>query len=161
MPIDARCTDLRVRKASSGCGCASSATTTIENARPCCFRFSSKSQTRDIRKGCSGTRITSAPPGDASRRRNPAGMTTHHFDDHDAVMRFRSGMQTIDGVGNDRNCGVESERVVSAADVVVDCLGNSDERELMLFAKDGGQPRATLRRQPQSIHPDDALASSL
>ena len=61
-------------------------------------------------------------------------------------------MQTVDGVSDDRYCRVEAERKVSAADIVVDRLGNGDERKLMLLPKVArGRERAFAPDNDQSI----------
>src|SRR5438128_5628741 len=73
--------------------------------------------------------------GDASIGGNPSGVAAHNFDDHNAMMRLSSRMQPIDSVGDNRYCRVEAECEISAADIVVNRLGNGDERKLMLLPK--------------------------
>src|SRR6266508_4097831 len=76
--------------------------------------------------------------GDAAVRCDPAGVTAHHFDDHDSVVRFRSGMQTVDSIGDNRYRGVEAEREVSSADVIVNRLWDADEIDLMILPEVAG-----------------------
>ena len=64
--------------------------------------------------GCSGIRITSAPPAMPLMHRDPAGVPAHHLDDHDAVVRLGGRVQPVDRLGRDRHGGVEAERVVGA-----------------------------------------------
>src|SRR5690349_18982550 len=63
---------------------------------------------------------------------DPASVTSHYFNNHNAVMRFGSGVQTIDGVGNDADGGVKAEGKVRAVNVVVDCLRNSNQSQLVM-----------------------------
>ena len=44
--------------------------------------------------------------------RDPAGIAAHHFDDHDPAMRFGRGVQSIDRIGREVDCGIEPEQLV-------------------------------------------------
>ena len=70
--------------------------------------------------------------GDAAVHRDPAGVTSHHLDDHHAVVRLRRRVEPVDRLGCDRDGRVEAERVVGAGEVVVDRLRNADDGEAVL-----------------------------
>jgi hypothetical protein len=70
--------------------------------------------------------------GDSGVQGDPARVASHHFDDHDAVMRFGGGVDAVDGVGGDVDGGVKTEGHVGSGKVVVDGLGNSDDGEALL-----------------------------
>ena len=70
--------------------------------------------------------------GDAGIEGNPARVAAHDLDDHDAVVRFGGRVQPVDGVGREADRGVEAERVRRFDDVVVDGLGDADERDAAL-----------------------------
>jgi hypothetical protein len=60
---------------------------------------------------------------------DPAGVPSHHLDDQRAVVRLGGGVQPVDGVHGDLHGGVEAERVVGGAQVVVDGLRHADDVE--------------------------------
>ena len=70
--------------------------------------------------------------GDAGVQRNPSGVAAHHFDHHDAMVRFGRGVQPIDGVGREVHRGVEPEAADGADDVVVDGLRHADDGNTLL-----------------------------
>ena len=55
-------------------------------------------------------------------------MPPHHFDDEDAVMALRSGVEPVDSLRGDSHRSVETEGVVSGRQVVVNGLWNADDR---------------------------------
>jgi hypothetical protein len=66
-----------------------------------------------------------APPArPACRAIQPA---THDLDDERAVVRLGGGVQPVDGLHRDVDRGVEAERVVGGAQVVVDRLRYTDD----------------------------------
>ncbi len=69
--------------------------------------------------------------GDAGLQRDPTGVAPHHFDDHDALVRFRGGVQAIDRVGRERHRGVESEAAGRPDNVVVDRLRHADDGDAL------------------------------
>src|SRR5699024_4782926 len=71
--------------------------------------------------------------GHARMQRNPAGVTAHNLNDHDALVGFRSGVQTVDGLGGHGDGGVEAEGVIHAIDVVVDGLRDPDDRDAVIM----------------------------
>jgi hypothetical protein len=74
-------------------------------------------------------RMTLAPAGEAGVQGDPAGVPSHHLDDQRAVVRLGGGVQPVDGVHGDLHGGVEAERVVGGAQVVVDGLRHADDVE--------------------------------
>ena len=64
--------------------------------------------------------------GNAAGDGDPARVAPHHLADDDAVVRFGGGVQAVDGLGRDADCGVEAEAGVGAAQIVVDGLRNAD-----------------------------------
>src|SRR5438477_10636496 len=63
---------------------------------------------------------------------NPTRVTTHDLYDHHSVMRLRSRVQPINSICNNAHGGIEAERKIRAANVVVDCFGNADERKIVV-----------------------------
>ena len=51
-----------------------------------------------------------SPPGDASVKRDPSGLTTHDLNDHYALMTYRRSMQAIQCVYHAGYRGIEAER---------------------------------------------------
>ena len=68
------------------------------------------------------------PAGDAGVQGDPSGVASHHFDDDDALVGFGSRVQPVDRIGCELHGGVESEAARRPDDVVVDGLGNADDR---------------------------------
>ena len=69
-----------------------------------------------------------SPAGDPGVQRDPAGVTAHHFDHHDPVVRLGGGVQAIDRVGGEGYGGIEPEGVRGFDDVVVDRFRNAHQR---------------------------------
>src|SRR5712692_3232140 len=80
---------------------------------------------------------------------NPSAVTTHHFDDHDAMMRFGGRVQTVNRVGDDRNRRVESKSKIRAVDVIVDGFRDADNLKLMVA------PEVARRRERAFAANDD------
>ena len=101
--------------------------------------------------------------GDAGVQRDPAGVAAHHLGDHHAMVRFRGGVQAIDGVGREADRGVEAEAVGGLDDVVVDGLGHADERDAALGELVGDGQGAVAADHHQAVqaqlveHVDAAL----
>ena len=65
--------------------------------------------------------------GHAGLQRDPADVPSHHLGDHAAGVRLAGGAQAVHGLGRDLHRGVEAERVVRRAEVVVDGLRHADD----------------------------------
>ena len=74
--------------------------------------------------------------------RDPAGVAAHHLDHEVAVVALRGGVEAVDGVGRDLEGGVEAERHVRPAEVVVDRLRHADDRQPI---------RAQARRRAERV----------
>ena len=59
---------------------------------------------------------------------DPASVTAHDFHDHDALMAVGSGVKTVQGIHHRSNGGVETECHRGGLEIVVDGLGNADDR---------------------------------
>ena len=70
--------------------------------------------------------------GEARPDRDVADVAAHHLDDEHAVVALRRRVQAVDGVGADLDRGLEAERHLGEADVVVDRLGDADDGEAVL-----------------------------
>src|SRR5262249_16512122 len=64
--------------------------------------------------------------GHTRKQSDPAGVTTHDFENHDAIMTFSSGMQPIERIGRARHGGIKSEREQRSLQIVVYGLGHAD-----------------------------------
>ena len=99
-----------------------------------------------------------AAAGNPSVERDPSGVPPHHLDDHHPVVRLGSGVEPVDRLGGDLERGVEAERRVRGAKVVVDRLWNPDDvHSVLCMERRGGAERvlAPDRDQPvevQALH---------
>ena len=65
-------------------------------------------------------------PGDAAMQCYPAGVTSHYFDNHNAPVTDRRGVQSIERVHHHVDRGIESKRRRCRFEVVIDGLRDSD-----------------------------------
>ncbi len=93
--------------------------------------------------GFSGIRMTLAPPAMPGVQRDPAGVAAHHLDDQRPVMALGRGVQPVDGLHRDVHRGVEAERVVGRAQVVVDGLRHADHGRRRLSCSLAATPRVS------------------
>ena len=70
--------------------------------------------------------------GDPRISGDPAGVATHHLDHHHTVVRLRGGVQPVDRIGGYLHGGLKAEGEIGGADVVVDRLGHTNERQPLL-----------------------------
>src|SRR6267378_5330584 len=66
------------------------------------------------------------PAGDAAVQRDPAGVASHYFHNHDASVTARRSMHPIECVHYDGDGRIESECCRSGFEIVVDCLRNAN-----------------------------------
>jgi hypothetical protein len=89
--------------------------------------------------------------GHAAMQRDPPRVPSHDFHHHDAAMRLRSGVESIDRFGREADCGVEAETARRADDVVVDCLGNANERNPLLVELVGDGERSVAANADERV----------
>ena len=65
-------------------------------------------------------------------QRDPPGVASHDLHDHHALVALGRGMDLVDRFSGRLDCGVESERELGPADVVIDRLGNAYHRNPLL-----------------------------
>ncbi len=87
----------------------------------------------------------------AGIQRQPAGLVAHDLDDHDAAVAGGGGMNAVDDVGGDVNCGMEAEGHVRAPDVVVNRLGQTDDIESLFGEQVRGLVRAVAAQTDQTV----------
>ena len=63
---------------------------------------------------------------------DPAGVPTHHLDEHHPVVALRGRMQAVDRIRRHLHGGVEAHRHVGTAQVVVDRLRDTDDLQPFL-----------------------------
>jgi hypothetical protein len=61
-------------------------------------------------------------------KRRPRAVAAHHLDYEDPFVRLGGGVEAIDRFGGHRNRGLETEGDDGAVEVVVDGLGDTDDR---------------------------------
>jgi hypothetical protein len=83
------------------------------------------------------------PAGHPGVQGDPARAAAHHLDNRRPVVRFRGGAQPVDRLGGDVHRGVEPERVVGGAQIVVDGLGHS-HHENPVVAQPFGYPEGVF-----------------
>ena len=71
-------------------------------------------------------------PTNAGMKRDPSGVAAHDFDEHNAMMTFRGGVKTVDGLSSDDQRGVEAKRDFSGIEIVVDGFGNADDVDALV-----------------------------
>src|SRR5260370_20793864 len=79
--------------------------------------------------------------GDPAVQCDPAGMTSHHFHDHDAFMTDGGSVQPIERVHHCRNCRIKSEGRRRGFEIVIDRFWDTDAidaRFLQLVRRDHG-----------------------
>ena len=70
--------------------------------------------------------------GDAAVERDEAGISPHQLDDHDAFVTLRRRVQLVDRLGRGADRGVKPERGDGSHHVIVDRLGDPDDRQALL-----------------------------
>ena len=89
--------------------------------------------------------------GDAGVHRDPARVASHHLDDHDPLVRFGGGVQPVDRLGGHGDGRVEAERRLRTRQVVVDRLGDADDRHPLLQEAAGDPERAVAADRDQGV----------
>ena len=94
---------------------------------------------------------------DARGEREPARGAPHDFEEHDTMMRGGGGVKFIDRFGGGRDGGVETEREIGAAHVVVDGFGDADDAQAELGHFMGALERAVAADGNQRIELEFAV----
>ena len=80
--------------------------------------------------------------GEPGGEGDEAGVPAHHLDHHHALVALGGRVQLVDSLGGSLHGGVEPEGGLGAADVVVDRLGDADERDAFIEEVAGDAQRA-------------------
>ena len=87
--------------------------------------------------------------GDSAMQGDPPGVPPHHFQNHDALVAGRSGVQAIERVGDCGDSRVEAECHGGSFEIVVDCLRDTDAINPGLFQLKSGRHRAITTHDDQ------------
>ena len=80
--------------------------------------------------------------GDATPKRDPSGMASHHLEHHHALVACRGGMQTVEAVDHGFHGAVETESHGGGAEIIVDGLGHADDGPAFAVKLQTGGERA-------------------
>ena len=87
---------------------------------------------------------------------DPAGVAPHDLEHHDAVVGLGRRVQLVDGLGGGVDGREEPDGQLGPADVVVDGLGDADDRQaLVLVQPRGRRQRALAADDDQPVEPVD------
>ncbi|CAM5377432.1 hypothetical protein SHIRM173S_06110 [Streptomyces hirsutus] len=89
---------------------------------------------------------------DAGVQRDPPGVPPHDLHHQGAHVRLGGGVEAVDGLGRDADCGVEAEGVVGAGDVVVDGLRHADQGDSLTAQFGGYAERVLAADHDERIH---------
>ena len=70
---------------------------------------------------------------DPAMQRDPAGMTPHHLEDHDAFVAGGRGVQPVERIHHGRDRGIETESHRRRFQIVVDGFWNADAIDASLL----------------------------
>jgi hypothetical protein len=99
--------------------------------------------------------------GEPRVERDPARVPAHHLDDEDPVVALGRRVEAVDRLGRDVDRGVEAERQVGRAEVVVDRLRDPQHRQPVVVVEAGGGAERVLaadRDQRVEVEPRERLA---
>src|SRR5690606_16793747 len=80
--------------------------------------------------------------GDAAPEGDPSGVAAHDFENHDALVAFRSGVQAVEPIDDGGDRGVEAEGHGRGAEVVVDGFRHADDGPALTEKLEAGGERA-------------------
>ena len=66
-------------------------------------------------------------PGHAGMRRDPPGVTTHDFNNHNPLVRLGCCVEAVDSLRDDLNGRIETEGVIRTCKIVIDSLRDADD----------------------------------
>ena len=93
------------------------------------------------------------PPGKTRSQCEPSDVVAHDLDHHYPVVRVSRGVETVDGIGGDPHGSVEAEGHVGPGDVVVDGLGDGEDRDPGVLELEGVAHRAVATETDQRLQP--------
>ena len=83
--------------------------------------------------------------------RDPAGVAAHGLDDLHAVVALRGRLDALDRFGDHGHRGVEADRAIGPRHVVVDRLGDADDRQAVSVEPLGDAHRAVAAQDDQAV----------
>jgi hypothetical protein len=86
-------------------------------------------------------------------QRDPPGIPAHQLHHEDPLVAFRGGVEFIDRLGRGAHRGVEPESRQGSRDVVIDGLGDADDRQSLLPQLVGNEQTAVAPDGNQGIEP--------
>ena len=86
-----------------------------------------RSATSSMSKGLLGNQNHISATGDAAVHGDPSCVASHDLYHHDALVRFGSSVEAVNGFHRCIDCGVEAETEVGSTQVVVNRLGNTHD----------------------------------
>ena len=84
-------------------------------------------------------------------QRDPAGGAAHHLDDQDPVVALGGRVQPVDRLGGDVQRGVEPERHIGGAEIVVDRLRHADHVDAVAVEPVGDAERVLAADRDQPV----------
>ena len=94
--------------------------------------------------------------GQARVQRDPARVAAHHLDDERPVMALGRRVQAVDRLHGDVHRGVEAEREVGRAEVVVDRLRHADDGDALAVQPRGDAEGVLAADDDQRVHAEAA-----
>src|SRR5689334_11991866 len=85
----------------------------------------------------------------------PPGMTAHHLENHDAIVRSRRRVQAVESLGSYVDGGHETERKLGRCKVVIDRLRNTYDRKAALMKLLGNAERSLSSKHDQGFNAQD------
>src|SRR5215469_1092969 len=104
-------------------------------------------------KGTLGNQDDISTAGDAAVNRDPARVAAHDFNHHDPVVGFRGGVHTVDSFSRNADGGIETKTEISAAEVVIDGLGYTDDLYAALVQLHGNRLSIIAANRNQHLNP--------
>src|SRR6266404_929378 len=90
--------------------------------------------------------------GNAAVQCDPAGVTSHHFYDHDTFVTCGRGVQPVERVHHNVDRGIKSECHRSRFEIVIDRLGNADAIDARFLQLKRGDHRAVAADNDQRLN---------
>ena len=88
--------------------------------------------------------------GDAAPESDPAGVATHHFEDHHALVTFSGGVEAVEGIDNGADGAVEAEGEGGGAEVIIDGFWHANDGPAFPVELEAGGERAVAADDDES-----------